>query len=50
MLPLVPQKLRERLEVCPQKGTKIGWGIHFVEGVDVGRSSITDRFFRVLIR
>lgn len=29
----VPKKLRERLGVCPQRGTGLGWGIHFVEGL-----------------
>lgn len=29
----VPKKLRERLAVCPQRGTGLGWGIHFVEGL-----------------
>lgn len=30
----VPKKLRERLEPCQQKGTAMGWGIQFVEGID----------------
>lgn len=29
----VPKKLREPLLVCPQRGTGLGWGIHFVEGL-----------------
>ena len=29
----VPKKLRERLLVCPHRGTGLGWGIHFVEGL-----------------
>lgn len=29
----VPKKIRERLEVCPQRGTGVGWGIHLVEGL-----------------
>ena len=29
----VPKKIRERLGVCPQRGTGPGWGIHFVEGL-----------------
>ena len=28
----VPKKVRDRLRVCPQRGTGLGWGIHFVEG------------------
>lgn len=28
----LPKKLRERLLVCPTRGTGLGWGIHFVEG------------------
>lgn len=27
-----PKKLKERLAVCPQMGTNLGWGIHLVEG------------------
>ncbi|KAI9853396.1 MAG: hypothetical protein M1830_006676, partial [Pleopsidium flavum] len=27
-----PKKLREKLAVCPQRGTGIGWGIQFVDG------------------
>ena len=29
----VPKKMRERLGLCPRRGTGIGWGIHFVEGL-----------------
>ncbi|KAI0436155.1 hypothetical protein F4803DRAFT_248206 [Xylaria telfairii] len=29
-----PKKLRAQLEACPIKGSSIGWGIEFVEGVD----------------
>ena len=29
----VPKKIRERLGMCPQRGTGIGWGIYFVEGL-----------------
>ena len=29
----VPKKMRERLRMCPQRGTGIGWGIYFVEGL-----------------
>ncbi|KAL9118152.1 MAG: hypothetical protein Q9187_005307 [Circinaria calcarea] len=28
----IPKKLRDRLLVCPTKGTGLGWGIHFIEG------------------
>ncbi|KAL8805454.1 MAG: hypothetical protein Q9200_005419 [Gallowayella weberi] len=27
-----PKKRKEKLEVCPQSGTNVGWGIHLVEG------------------
>lgn len=27
-----PKKRKQRLAVCPQKGTNVGWGIHLVEG------------------
>lgn len=30
----VPKKLREKLTPCQQKGTAMGWGIQFVEGLD----------------
>ncbi|KAF2962749.1 hypothetical protein GQX73_g10821 [Xylaria multiplex] len=29
-----PKKLRAQLEACPIKGSSIGWGIEFVEGVN----------------
>ncbi|KAJ2998137.1 hypothetical protein NUW58_g418 [Xylaria curta] len=29
-----PKKLRAQLEACPLKGSSIGWGVEFVEGVD----------------
>lgn len=28
----IPKKLKERLLVCPSKGTGVGWGVHFAEG------------------
>ena len=28
----MPKKLRERLLICPSRGTRLGWGIYFVEG------------------
>ncbi|KAL8749241.1 MAG: hypothetical protein Q9199_007808 [Rusavskia elegans] len=27
-----PKKRKQRLAICPQMGTNIGWGIHLVEG------------------
>ncbi|GAW27373.1 putative transcription factor C2H2 [Rosellinia necatrix] len=30
----VPKKLRTQLEACSVKGSSIGWGVEFVEGVD----------------
>ena len=32
-----PKKRKERLTVCPQHGTSVGWGIHLVEGWVVQR-------------
>lgn len=29
----VPKKLREKLQLCPNRGTGLGWGVHFVEGL-----------------
>ncbi|KAI1736294.1 hypothetical protein F4680DRAFT_461201 [Xylaria scruposa] len=29
-----PKKLRGQLEACPTKGSSIGWGVEFVEGVN----------------
>lgn len=29
----IPRKMRQRLLVCPQRGTGLGWGIYFVEGL-----------------
>ncbi|KAI0545854.1 hypothetical protein F4679DRAFT_559546, partial [Xylaria curta] len=29
-----PKKLRAQLEACPTKGSSIGWGVEFVEGVN----------------
>ncbi|KAI8947002.1 hypothetical protein F4801DRAFT_562481 [Xylaria longipes] len=29
-----PKKLKAQLEACPTKGSSIGWGVEFVEGVD----------------
>ena len=29
----LPKKIRQRLLVCPHRGTGLGWGIHFVEGL-----------------
>ncbi len=30
----IPKKLRARLEACPQKGSSVGWGLQFVEGMN----------------
>ena len=30
----IPKKLREKLQLRPNQGTGIGWGIHFVEGAN----------------
>ncbi|KAH8205273.1 hypothetical protein TruAng_000520 [Truncatella angustata] len=30
----IPKKLREKLAPCPQKGTSVGWGLAFTEGID----------------
>ncbi|KAI0137843.1 hypothetical protein F4776DRAFT_621371 [Hypoxylon sp. NC0597] len=30
----IPKKLRLRLEACPIKGSAVGWGMHFVEGLN----------------
>ena len=30
----VPKKLRRRLEACPMKGSSVGWGIEFGEGMN----------------
>lgn len=29
-----PKKLRAKLKVCPKKGSAVGWGIEFVEGLN----------------
>ncbi|KAI1200745.1 hypothetical protein F5X97DRAFT_292802, partial [Nemania serpens] len=29
-----PKKLRAQLEACSVKGSSIGWGVEFVEGID----------------
>ena len=31
LLPLLPKKVLERLDVCPNKGMSEGWGVCFVE-------------------
>ena len=33
-----PKKRRERLTVCPEKGTSLGWGVHLVEGILLSRA------------
>ncbi|KAI0890856.1 hypothetical protein F4806DRAFT_485042 [Annulohypoxylon nitens] len=30
----IPKKLRLRLEACPVKGSAVGWGVQFVEGLN----------------
>jgi hypothetical protein len=30
----IPKKLRLKLEPCPVKGSAVGWGLHFVEGLN----------------
>lgn len=30
----IPKRLRDKLEPCPIKGSAVGWGVQFVEGVD----------------
>ena len=32
VLDRIPKKLRQRLLICPRRGTGIGWGIYFIEG------------------
>jgi hypothetical protein len=39
-----PKKLRAQLEACPLKGSSIGWGIEFVEGVDWSAVFVTGCF------
>lgn len=31
----IPKKLRTKLEACPRKGSSVGWGVQFVEGLDL---------------
>lgn len=30
----IPKRLRDKLEPCPVKGSAVGWGVQFVEGID----------------
>lgn len=30
----IPKRLRDKLEPCPVKGSAVGWGVQFIEGVD----------------
>jgi hypothetical protein len=30
----VPKRLRARLDACPVKGSSLGWGIQYTEGID----------------
>jgi len=34
LLKKFPRKLRQKLEACPQRGSSVGWGIQFIEGID----------------
>ena len=47
VLDRIPKKLRERLLVCPSRGTGLGWGIYFIEGWHL--SIITIVAFTVLL-
>ena len=47
VLDRIPKKLRQRLLVCPSRGTGLGWGIYFIEGWQV--SIITIVAFAVLL-
>lgn len=29
----VPKKLKEKLVACPVKGSRLGWGLQFIEGI-----------------
>lgn len=30
----IPKKLRQKLKACPVKKSAVGWGVHFVEGLN----------------
>lgn len=30
----IPKKLRDKLEPCPVKGSAVGWGVQYVEGMN----------------
>lgn len=30
----IPKKLRDKLQACPRKGSAVGWGVQFVEGLN----------------
>lgn len=30
----IPKKMREKLRLCPNRGTGLGWGIYFTEGLN----------------
>lgn len=40
MYSCVPKKLRQRLQVCPDKGYSVGWGIQFIENISYKRISL----------
>jgi hypothetical protein len=31
----IPKKLRDKLLPCPQYGSSLGWGVEFIEGIDM---------------
>lgn len=43
-----PKKKREKLVVCPHRGTSVGWGLQIVEGWIVGRLWLLALSFVVL--
>lgn len=30
----IPKKLRDKLTACPVRGSSVGWGLHYVEGMN----------------
>jgi len=43
-----PKKKREKLVICPERGTSVGWGLQIVEGWIVGRLWLLALLFVVL--
>ena len=33
----IPKKRKQKLAICPKRGTSVGWGIHLVEGWNHGK-------------